>query len=412
MTASTTTSAAAISEAEQAYRSEAREWLLANTEPVEEDNGFSTRYWMPEPGTQDKHHAASGAMQRKLYDAGYVGTTVPTEYGGHGGEAWMQRAFREEAAGRNINTGFYGSIIAMASPAILQYGTEEQKETHLPSMLSGEVGWCQLFSEPGAGSDLAGLACRAERDGDEFVINGQKVWNSAAMYADMGILLVRTDPDAVKHKGITFLLFDMRQPGVEVRELVQANGAGHFAEVFISDARCPVGNVLGEIDQGWGPTRVVMSNESAVIGGSAADRVAKLIELARMVDKLDDPTVRQALADLYTRDRIIKMLSEKISAAARRREAPPIHPSVVKLYIAENRRREGDLATTLLGPAAVAVTHEASEWAMEQLVARYPISIGGGTDEVHHNNLGEQALGLPRDIRLDRDVPFREIPKG
>jgi alkylation response protein AidB-like acyl-CoA dehydrogenase len=228
----------------------------------------------------------------------------------------------------------------------------------------------------------------------------------------MGILLVRTDPDAVKHAGITFLLFDMRQPGVEVRPLIQANGAGHFAEVFLSDARCHVDNVLGEIDGGWAPTRVVMANESAVIGGSAADRVAKLTELARMLDKLGDPTVRQSLADLYTRDRIIRMLSEKITAAARQGEMPPIHPSIVKLYIAENRRREGDLATRLLGAAAVAVAHEASEWAMEQLVARYPISIGGGTDEVHHNNLGEQALGLPRDVRVDKGLPFRDIPKG
>ncbi len=401
-----------MSDVERAYRAEARTWLLANTDPVEEDTGFATLHWMPEPGAQDAHHARSQAMQRKLYDAGYVGITVPAAYGGQGGEAWMTRAFREEAADRNVNTGFFNSIIAMTSPALLRHGTEEQKQAHLPTLLSGDVSWCQLFSEPGAGSDLAGLACRAELDGDEFVINGQKVWNSAAMYADMGILLVRTDPTAVKHAGITFLLFDMRQPGVEVRPLVQANGAGHFAEVFLSDARCHVDNVLGEIDGGWVPTRVVMANESAMIGGSAANRVAKLVELARMAGATHDPTIRQALADLHTRDRIIKLLSEQISAAARRGEVPPIHPSIVKLYIAENRRREGDLAMRLMGPAGTASTHEASEWAMEQLVARYPISIGGGTDEVHHNNLGEQALGLPRDIRPDKDVPWNEVPRS
>lgn len=408
-----TTSDAPTAE-ELEYRAAARAWLETNCEPVEEDTGFSKLHWMPEPGAEDAHHERSRRMQRKLYDAGYAGITVPTEFGGHGGEPWMQRAFREEALAsrRDINTGFFNSIIGMTSPAILRHGTDEQKRTHLPSLLNAEVSWCQLFSEPGAGSDLAGLSCRAERDGDEFVINGQKVWNSAAMYADMGILLVRTDPDAVKHRGITFLLFDMRQPGVEVRPLIQANGAGHFAEVFISDARCHVDNVLGEIDGGWGPTRVVMSNESAVIGGSSADRVAKLITLARMVGRIDDLTVRQEIADLYTRDRIIKQLSEALSAAARRGELPPFHPSIVKLYIAEIRRREGDLATRLMGPRATAITHEASEWAMEQLVSRYPISIGGGTDEVHHNNLGEQALGLPRDVRVDKDVPFRDIPKG
>ena len=401
-----------MSDAEQAYRAEARAWLLANTEPVEEDTGFSTLHWMPRPGAQDAHHERSRAMQRKLHDAGYVGITIPPEYGGQGGAPWMQRAFREESVGRDVNTGFFNSIVAMTSPAILRHGTEEQKTTHIPTLLNGDVSWCQLFSEPGAGSDLAGLACRAELDGDEFVINGQKVWNSAAMYADMGILLVRTDPNAVKHAGITFLLFDMRQPGVEVRPLVQANGAGHFAEVFLTDARCHVDNVLGEIDGGWVPTRVVMANESAMIGGASANRVAKLTELARMRGAVDDPTVRQTLADLYARDRIIKWMSEQISAAARRGEMPPIHPSVVKLYIAENRRREGDLAMRLMGPAGTASTHDASEWAMEQLVARYPISIGGGTDEVHHNNLGEQALGLPRDIRLDKDVPWVDVPRS
>ena len=400
-----------LSEEEAAYRAAARAWLLDNTEPLEDDTGFSPLHWMPDADAQEAHHARSAAMQRKLYDAGYVATAVPREYGGQGGETWMVRAFREEAARRNVNTGFYGSIIAMAAPALLAFGSEEQKRSHLPGLYSGEVSWCQLFSEPGAGSDLAGLGARAERVGDEFVINGQKVWNSAAMYADMGILLVRTDPDAVKHAGITFLLFDMRQPGVEVRPLIQANGAGHFAEVFLEDVRCPVANVVGEIDGGWAPTRVVMANESATIGGIGGNRAAKLIELARRVDKQADPLVRQALADVRGREVLLALMGDQIAAAVRRGTAPPIDPSVVKLFVAENRRREGALAQRLLGPAGVAVTHEASEWAMEQLLARYPVSIGGGTDEVHHNNLAERALGLPRDIRADRDVAWRDIPR-
>lgn len=402
----------AMSDDERAYRAAAREWLLANTDPIETDTGFSTMHWMITPDQEAAHHARCGEMTRKLHAAGYAAITVPKEYGGQGGEPWMQRAFAEEAADRNVNTGFYGSIIGMAAPALLYFGTEEQKRAHLPGMVSGEVSWCQLFSEPGAGSDLAGLGARAERDGDEFVINGQKVWNSAAMYADMGILLVRTDPDAVKHAGITFLLFDMRQPGVEVRRLVQANGAGHFAEVFLSDARCPVDNALGGVDAGWGPTRLVMANESAVIGGGGVDTAAKLVELARMTGRADDRVIRQRLADVYTRQQLLRHMSGQIGAAAREGRPMPIDPSVVKLYVAENRRREGDLAQELLGAAGVAVTHEASEWAMETLVSRYPISIGGGTNEVHRNNLGERALGLPRDVRVDKDVPWKSIPKG
>ena len=397
---------------EQEYRAEARAWLLENTDPMEEDTGFSVLHWMRSPDEEAAHHARSGDMQRKLYAAGYTAITAPTEYGGHGGEPWMQRAFNEEASDRNINTGFYGSIIAMTAPAIMAVGTEEQKRQHLPTMYSGEVSWCQLFSEPGAGSDLAGLGARAELHGDEWIVNGQKVWNSAAMYGDMAICLVRTDPDAVKHQGITFLLLPMRQEGVEVRRLVQATGAGHFAEVFLNDARCPAENVLGEVNGGWTPTRIVMANESAAIGGGGGDNAKKLATLAQMLGLRDDRNIRQRLADIYTRQKLLGLMSGQIAAAARRRAPLPIDPSVVKLYVAENRRREGALAQELLGPAGVAYGHEASGWAMELLHSRYPISIGGGTDEVHHNNLGERALGLPRDIRVDKDIPWRDIPKG
>lgn len=402
----------AYSAEEATYRATVRAWLEANCEPIAIETGFKPYQWMPSPELEAANHETNRRRQALLHASGYTGITTPVEYGGQGGEAWMQRAFTEESAGWQVQTGFFHSIAAMAVPAIMHFGTEAQKQAHIPGLLDGSVGWCQLFSEPGAGSDLAGLGARAELDGDEYVINGQKVWNSAAMYADMGILLVRTDPDAPKHKGITFLLFDMRQPGVEVRPLVQATGAGHFAEVFIDNARCPAANVLGEVNAGWGPTRVVMANESAMIGGATSDRAEQLTKLARMLGKNTDPVIRQRLAVIHTRQLLIGRMGAAISAAARKREPLPIHPSVVKLFIAQNRRYEGDLAQQLLGAAGVAATHEASEWAMEQLLARFPISIGGGTDEVHHNNLGEQALGLPRDIRTDKDTAWKDIPKG
>ena len=401
-----------IESIEQQYRLEARQWLKDNIDLIEEKQPFSTLHWMPSQEREDQHHLNCQKLQKKLYDAGYAGTTVPIEYGGHGGEAWMQKIFKEESVGYQVHTGFYNSIIAMTLPALLKHGTEEQKKEHIPSLINGTVSWCQLFSEPDAGSDLAGLGTRAELDGEEFIIHGQKVWNSAAMYADMGILLVRTNPSAQKHEGITFLLFNMNQSGVEVRPLVQAHGAGHFAEVFLDGARCHTSNILGEINEGWGPVRAVMSNESAMIGGASGDNPAQLIELAQRLDKIEEPVLRQKLAEIYTRNKLLKLMSEKISVAVRNGQMPPMHPSVVKLFVAQNRRLEGDLAQEILGAAGVAVTHKASEWAMEVLHSRYPISIGGGTDEVHHNNLGEQALGLPRDIRVDRGIPWKDIPKG
>ena len=176
----------------------------------------------------------------------------------------------------------------MLGPTLMAFGTDEQKRELVPRLLSGEDAWCQLFSEPGAGSDLAGLGCRAVRDGDEFVVTGQKVWNSAAQWCDHGMLLARTNPDVPKHHGITFLLVDMDGPGIEVRPLIQATGAAHFNEVFFEDVRVPVANVLGEIDGGWGAARTVMANESAMIGGSGSSTFTTLLLLAQAVR--DAPT--------------------------------------------------------------------------------------------------------------------------
>ena len=180
------------------------------------------------------------AWQQARYDAGLTGFTYPKEYGGQGADAWQEAIYEEEAAGYEASSGFIRSTIMMLGPTLMAFGTEEQKRELLPRLLSGEDAWCQLFSEPGAGSDLAGLACKAERDGDEFVVNGQKVWNSAAQWCDHGMLLARTNPDVPKHHGITFLLVDMDLPGIEVRPLIQATGAAHFNEVFFDNVRVPV----------------------------------------------------------------------------------------------------------------------------------------------------------------------------
>jgi D-glycero-D-manno-heptose 1,7-bisphosphate phosphatase len=218
----------------------------------------------------------------------------------------------------------------------------------------------------------------------------------------MGMLLVRTSPDAPKHKGITFLLIDMSLPGIEVRPLVQPTGASHFNEVFLTDVRVPVSNVLGEIDAGWGPARTVLSNESAFIGGGQAGSIhEKLVLLARHFGRTDDPVVRQGLATSYTRERILGNLGERILSAVRRREVPPVDPSILKLYVAQNRVQSGNLAGDIAGAAAIAGPDEMSRWIQFELMGRYGISIGGGTDEVQRNNLAERALGLPKEMRDD-----------
>ena len=398
--------------AEQAeFRTRVRAWHDRHATVRSGDDLWSVPLYA-EPEHAEEYFDRGRAWQRKLFDHGWAGLTWPAEFGGGGGEPWQARIFSEVAAGYEEAPGFVGATIAMLGPTLMRHGRDEQKRRFLPGLLSGELAFCQLFSEPGAGSDLAGLAARAERDGDEFVVNGQKVWNSQAQFCDWGFLLVRTDPDAPKHRGITFLLVEMDTPGIEARPLVQMNGAAHFNEVFFTDVRVPAANVVGDVDGGWGPARTVLLNESAFIGDrKGASVLAPLSELARRSGRIDDPLVRQRLADMWARERMQRWMGEAIQNAVRRGEAPPIDPALMKLFAAESKRRSGELAAGLGGLAVLADTGDAARWARHELMGRFAVSIGGGTNEVMRNNLGERALGLPREPSTDRNLPWREIPR-
>ena len=398
--------------AEQAqFRARVREWHDRHATPRSHDDLWSVPLYVDE-GRAEEYFERGRGWQRTLFEHGFAGLTWPRAYGGGGGEPWQSRIFLEVAAVYEEWPGFIGATIAMLGPTLLRHGTEDQKLRYVPGLLSGKLAFCQLFSEPAAGSDLASLGMRAERDGDEFVVNGQKVWNSQAQFCDWGFLLVRTDPDAPKHRGITFLLVDMSSPGIEARPLVQMNGSAHFNEVFFDDVRIPVANVVGEVDGGWGAARTVLLNESAFIGDrKGTSVVAPLSELARRHDRLNDPLVRQRLADVWARERMQRWMGETIQNAVRRGEAPPIDPGLVKLFAAESRRRSGELATGLGGLAVVADWDEPARWARHELMGRFAISIGGGTNEVMRNNLGERALGLPREPSVDRGIPWRDIPR-
>jgi alkylation response protein AidB-like acyl-CoA dehydrogenase len=364
------------------FRAEVRAFLSANSTPKKERSPWAITY----------HTDAEDA--KRWFDAG---------------RAWQERIYNEEALNYEASSGFIYSTIMMLGPTLMAFGTEEQKRELIPRLLSGEDAWCQLFSEPGAGSDLAGLGCRAVRDGDEFIVNGQKVWNSAAQWCDHGMLLARTNPDVPKHHGITFLLVDMHSPGIEARPLVQATGAAHFNEVFFENVRVPVANVLGEIDNGWPATRTVMANESAMIGGTPNSTFANLLRLAREFDRTQDPVARQRLVDCYVREKTLGLLSERIMGAIRRRERPPVDPSILKLSIAINRAITGDVAGELAGAAALQTDDEIGRWVSSEMMSRYGISIGGGTNEVQRNNLAERALGLPKEPTSDRDTPWSQL---
>jgi acyl-CoA dehydrogenase len=417
MTATTTPTAAIEVEPDDraAFRAEARAFLEAHA-PRRKASSIWTVNFHTNADTQARAFENGCRWQRLLAEHRFAGLTYPKEYGGRGAPAWQEQIFQQEAAAYVATAGFISSTMSMLGPTLLRWGTEEQKRTLLPRMLSAQDTYCQLFSEPGAGSDLAGLSTRAVRDGDDFLVTGQKVWNSSAQFCTRGMLLVRTDPDAPKHRGITFLLVDMDSPGIECRPLVQANGAREFNEVFLTSVRVPVSAVLGEIDQGWSVARTVLSNEAAFIGGGAETvRPHQRVQaLARHFDRSDDPVIRQGLAVSFARDQIVRWLGARLAESFRRPDAPTIDPALLKLFATESRAHNGELAMAIGGAGVLASVDgdEIAHWAQIESLTRYALSIGGGTNEVQKNNVAERALGLPREPSNDHERPWRDIPRA
>ena len=301
----------------------------------------------------------------------------------------------------------------MLGPTLLAHASSGVRARFLPPTISGRMAWCQLFSEPGAGSDLASLATRAILDGDEWVVDGQKVWNSCAQFADWGFLLARSDPDVPKRRGITFLLVDMSSPGIEVRPLVQANGSAHFSEVFLSGVRIPADQVVGEVHGGWGPARTVLSNEAAFIGrGGGTPTSDRLRDLAALHGSLGDPRVRQRLAAVISREKLQALMGQSIQSAVRNGRKPPFDPALTKVMAAGTRVLTGNLAAELAGPAALVGDDPIGNWVRAEVINRFSISIGGGTTEVQKNNLAERSLGLPREPGIDRDTAWKDVPRS
>ena len=394
------------------FRASARAFLAAHAEPRSEVDPWQVSGF-PDDDEAKAYFEHGRAWQRTLAAHGWAGLTWPVEYGGGGHPAWAERIFAEEATTYGSGPGFVGATIAMLGPTLLAHATHDLKARHLPSLISGEVAWCQLFSEPGAGSDLASLAARAVLDGDEWVVDGQKVWNSCAQFAQWGFLLARTDTDAPKHRGITFLLVDMSSPGIEVRPLVQANGSSHFNEVFLSGVRIPADQVVGEVHGGWSPARTVLSNEAAFIGrGGGTPASDRLRDLAAMHGGLDDPRVRQRLAAVICRERLQSLMGQRIQAAVRNGREPPFDPALTKVMAAGTKVMTGDLAAELAGPAALVGDDSVGNWVRAEVINRFSISIGGGTTEVQKNNLAERSLGLPRESGNDRDGAWKDVPRA
>jgi len=401
---------------EAAFRKEARAFLEAHARrKTGTDADWSRGNLATDPRRAAEYIQRCKEWQRTLYDNGWAGITWPKQWGGRGGTPAESIIFAQEAAEFDVTSGFIGAAQQLVGPALLRHGSEEQKRRYVPPLLRGDEMWCQLFSEPGAGSDLAALATRAVADGDEWVVNGQKVWTSAAQHADFGILLARTDPDVPKHRGITFFIVDMRSEGIDIRPLVQATGLSHFNEVFLTDVRIPAANVVGEVGEGWKVARTVLASEAGMIGGAGqTSNFDAVLALARHCDRTGDAVIRQRLADVYTRERILKFMQYRMQTAIMHRRGTPPDPSVLKNFFVETLSRRVELAVEMEGAAGMLAGADAPQdgfWQL-QCMAQFSSRIGGGTSEVHRNMIGERALGLPPEPRTDKDLPWRELPRS
>jgi alkylation response protein AidB-like acyl-CoA dehydrogenase len=397
-----------------AFRARARAFLEAHARPRRSgDDDFARFRFLGDPSREADaaHVRACKEWQRTLFDGGWAGIAWPKEYGGQGGTPAEARAFAQEQARFDVETGAFAVGIGMVGATLIAHGTEAQKQRYLPALLRGEEVWCQLFSEPGAGSDLAGLRTRAERDGDEWVVNGQKVWSSGAHHSELGILLARTDPDAPKHKGITYFILDMRTPGIDVRPLRQINGVAHFNEVFLTDVRIPRDNVVGEVNGGWAVAQTTLGAERALIGGGGAVSFRDLARLARDQGRDGDPLLRQRLADAFIRFEVLKFLGRRAQAAQRDGRPAGAEASVLKLAMSQHVAQNGDLALALEGASGMLLHRDAPYGGFWQqgFMNQWGTRIGGGTEQVQRNVIGERVLGLPPEPRPDKTAPFREL---
>jgi alkylation response protein AidB-like acyl-CoA dehydrogenase len=390
---------------DRAFREKTRRWLEANV-PTEDLKTLAERK----------------AWHRKLYEAGYVGMLWPQEYGGWGATAMQQAIVQDEMARIQAPPAINGLGIGFIGPTIIVHGTTAQKQRYLKKMLTAEEIWCQLYSEPNAGSDLAGLKTRAEDAGDHFLVNGQKIWTSSGPIADWGILLARTDPKVAKHKGISCFLLNMRQPGVEVRPLKQLTGHSLFSEVFMTNARAEKSDLIGNLSEGWGIAQTTLGYER---GGNSLGRVTRyaiafnqLVKATKQLKRngrplIQDAAVRSKMGKLYAELEVQRYAGLRVLSALNKGDSPGAASSITKLSYTEFEKRYYETALEILGPWGQVMTAreefeevdtasgEPGTWATAFLWARAG-TIYSGSSEIQRNIIGERVLGLPKEVRADR----------
>ncbi len=396
--------------AEASFREEARSWLSANAPREEELAGMKdlerAKFW-----------------QKRKAEAGWACIRWPKEFGGREASAIENVILGQEEAKLDLpDTSCFSIGQGMAAPTLMSWADKDAQQRFIPRLASGEDIWCQLFSEPAGGSDLAALRTKAERDGDDWVINGQKIWTSGAHYSDFGILVVRTDPNVAKHAGLTYFYLDMKSPGVEIKPIRQISGGSGFNEVYFTDVRIPDSQRMGNVGQGWQVALTTLMNERASIGsGGGGVKFEVLRELAASVNigdrpAIEDSSVRAKLASWYVEEAGLKYTSFRTLSAISKGELPGPENSIGKLVGARKTQDMSAFAIDLLEQQGIVrdAEFEAKFGSLFQdsYMAIPGLRIAGGTDEIMANIIAERVLGLPQEPRADKGIPFSEVPTG
>jgi acyl-CoA dehydrogenase len=376
----------------------------------------------PRKESEEEYIVRARAWQRLKADNGWACLNYPKEYGGRGASSMEQIIWGQEERRYDVPTGPYAIGLGMCGPTMIAYANEDKLKERLPRMISGEDIWCQLFSEPGAGSDLANLRTRCELDGDDWIINGQKIWTSGAHYSDWAILVVRSDPTQPKHKGLTFFFLDMKSPGVEVRPIKQISGESNFNEVYFTDVRIPDSQRLGAVGDGWKVSLTTLMNERLAVGEAAGSDVPELLKLAGRVEidgrpALENAAVRSKIANWYCDMSGLTNTKYRVMSALSAGKTPGPENSITKIVSANKLQQLSSFGLDLMDMGAVMVDREATDGLESRLfqasfMGGPGMRIAGGTDEILRNIIAERVLGLPQDVRVDKGVPFNEVPQG
>jgi alkylation response protein AidB-like acyl-CoA dehydrogenase len=404
------------------FRIRARKWLAESFPRSEGTEQLLRAGASEEEELAEIEHARE--LQRMLYDGGFAGVCFPKEYGGLGLTPDHQRALNQESAGYDIPRIIQVPTFVPCAAVLLEFGTEAQKQRHIPPILKGEEIWMQFLSEPSGGSDVAAALTTAVRDGDEWVVNGSKIWTTGAWFSDYGLCLLRTNWDVPKHRGLSVFIIKIHQPGIELHRIEMINGSREFCQEFITDLRVPDSDRVGEVDQGWTVgTRWMFHEKNAMGGGSPYvtgslysnrnDEADPMVQLAKATGHVGDPRALDLIGESYVLRAAQNALSNRITAGMRAGVFPENSAAIARLMSAVVAQRNVTIAMELAGPNTAATLPD-DPWAEQgfNFLERQTSGIGGGTTEMARNNISERVLGMPREFTADKNIPFRDVPKG